>query len=189
MDDDKKKPEENKQKKWYSMQGNSIWRYIIIFIILWLAFAYVFNFLGNKKSIDLSYSKFKSQVKADNVKEVTVKGQEINGLFKNKYSYKPESAKETTYYTAFSTVIPSYNDPELSKLLDSKDVVVNAKKQDNSSLLYLLVMVLPWLLIMGYFIYARNKMQDQMGGGSMGGIFGIGKSIQGKVKVLLQHPT
>jgi len=182
MDENNGKSNGNNSNKWYSMQGNSIWRYIIIFILLWLAFAYVFNYLGSKKSIDLSYTEFKDQVQADNVKEVTVKGQDIDGIFKNKYAYKPGSAKDTTYYTAFSTVIPSYNDPELSKVLDSKDVVVNAKKEDNSSLLYLLVMILPWLLIMGYFIYARNKMQDQMGGGSMGGLFGIGKSGAKKFK-------
>jgi cell division protease FtsH len=47
---------------------------------------------------------------------------------------------------------------------------------DNSWWLYLFIMIIPWLLIMGYFFYMRKKLQGQMGNLGSGGIFGIGKS-------------
>ncbi len=189
MDGFNKRPDDNQLSNRPPMQGNSLWKYLLGFLLLYFVFSYYFNFFGSKNSINFSYTKFKNQVKANNVKEITIQGQGIKGVFKDKYVYVPKSSKDTTYFTAFSTTIPSYNDPELSTILDTNNVVVHAEVQNDSWITYLLIMGLPWLLILGYFIYARKKMQGQMGSGMMGGLFGIGKSKAKKFKSEMTKTT
>ena len=54
----------------------------------------------------------------------------------------------------------------------------------------MLIMFLPWILILGYFVWARKKMQNKAGGGMMGnGLFGIGKSKAKRFKVEKTNTT
>ncbi|MEJ2633854.1 MAG: ATP-dependent zinc metalloprotease FtsH [Calditrichia bacterium] len=159
-------------------QGTSMWKYIIWFILLWVIFSFFFRGFGTQQSTKISYTKFKQEVKKGNVSEVTFQGDEITGKFKNKYMVVTNSGKDTTYYKDFASMKPVYSDPELTKILDASNVTVNAKSQGSSWLPYLLITILPWILIFGYFLYIRKKMQGQMKGmgGGAGGLFGVGKS-------------
>ena len=176
--DEKNKNLKNKTNDQPPMGGSAFWKYIIGFFLIWVVFSYFFNQFGAKSSIDISYTKFKNEIKKQNVKDVTIKGDDVYGEFFHKYLYAPDSTSDTTSYKLFSTTLPSYTDPELSTILDTNNVTVHAEQQNNSWLTYILIMILPWILIIGYFIYARKKMQNQMGGKGMmgGGFFGIGKS-------------
>jgi cell division protease FtsH len=62
--------------------------------------------------------------------------------------------------------------------LEESGVTVNAEASDNSWWNVVLIVMLPWVLIFGYFMYARKKMQGKGGGGMLGGggLFSIGKS-------------
>ncbi len=178
MDDNKNKiPTNNYKPKMPVNKTPNIWRYMIAFIILWFVFTYLFGFFGSPPSIDMAYSNFKDQVKKDNVKTVTMKGDKISGEFVNKYIKTENSGKDTTKYQYFSTTKPNVYDPELMQLLDKKKVTIKAEEDNSSWITYLLIMALPWILIIGYFIYVRKKMQGQSGGMmGGGGILGIGKS-------------
>ncbi len=159
-------------------QSTGWWKYLIIFFVFWMLISYFFNIFTGNPSASISYSAFKDQVKKGNVDYVTMKGNEISGKF-NKEFLPPNHAKnDTTEYRYFSTIKPAVYDDELMKILDSNNVTINAEAQDNSWLTYMLIMIVPWILIFGYFFYIRKKMQGQMGGmgGGAGGLFGIGKS-------------
>lgn len=67
-------------------------------------------------------------------------------------------------------------DPELINLLENNNVTIEAKSTKQSWFVNLLIAILPWVLIIGAFIYFSQRFQDRMGGGAGGGIFGFGKS-------------
>ena len=150
-----------------------LWKYIIFFIFLWFAISYLSQFFS-EKSVELPYSGFKQQVINENVKKIIIQGDQINGDFKSVYI----SDKDSVKYKKFYSIIPNIDDPELIGLLEKHNVIIEAKSEDNSWLWYILILILPWVLIIGYFIFMRKrlqgKMKDFMGQGS--GLFGIGKS-------------
>ena len=150
-----------------------LWKYIIFFIFLWFAISYLSQFFS-EKSVELPYSGFKQQVINENVKKIILQGDQINGDFKSVYI----SGKDSVKYKKFYSIIPNIDDPELIGLLEKHNVIIEAKSEDNSWLWYILILILPWVLIIGYFIFMRKrlqgKMKDFMGQGS--GLFGIGKS-------------
>lgn len=163
------------------MPKGSIWKYLIGLAILWLALTYIFNMFSGQKQVNISYSTFKNQLKQDHVKEITIKGQSVHGTFKKNNLYMPPSSKDSTKYHTFTTNIPTFNDPALSAILDTSNVTVNVAETSSNWLTYMLIMFLPWVLIIAYFVYARRKMQGNRGGG-MGGLFRIGKSTAKRFK-------
>lgn len=155
------------------------WKYLLIFFLFWAAVSYFFNLFNQNPSASISYSTFKNQIKSGNIELVTFKGNSINGKFKTKFRPPGEAGDDTLKYQFFNTTMPSIYDDELIKILDLNNVTINAESQDNSWLTYTIIMVLPWLLILGYFFYIRKKLQGQIGnimGGGSSGIFGVGKS-------------
>lgn len=181
MNDEKENKEKRELNDFYSMRsssppGNSLWKYLIAIFLGWIVISYFFNFMGGPKRITVAYSTFKNQVSAQNVKSITIKGNDIKGEFAHRYT-PTDTSKNNSNYKYFATTKPSYYDPDLVKMLDKNNVTVNAKNDNTSWITYLLLMGLPWILILGYFIYARRKMQGQMGNMMQGGgLFGVGKS-------------
>lgn len=175
MDYKKKKKISGWQKKEEKpFGGQFFWRYVFWFLLIWLVASYFFGTYEERNRVKISYTAFKQQVREGNVKEIVVKGDKIRGEFKKAYTEKGDSEKEGRSYEFFSTTRPAFNDPQLMNLLQENKVTVYAKSQERSWLPYLLIVALPWILLIGYFIYAGNKMQRGMMGG--GGIFSIGKS-------------
>ncbi len=159
-----------------SQPGNSMWKYLIAIFLGWIIVSYFFNFMTGPERITVAYSTFKNQVRDKNVKAITIKGNGIKGEFVHRYT-PPDTSKNNSNYKYFATTKPSFYDPDLVKILDSNNVTVNAENDNTSWITYILLMGLPWLLILGYFIYARRKMQGQMGNMMQGGGFlGVGKS-------------
>lgn len=128
----------------------------------------------NKTFSDLPYSQLKEQLKRNNIKELTFKGSKIEGVFNNEIA-RP-SGTDTIRTKNFSTVLPTIDDPELMPLLDKAGVVVKAENQTSSIWSSFLILLIPWILLIGYFMYAGQKVSGQLRGGPGGGIFGVGKS-------------
>ena len=129
-------------------------------------------------SINIPYTKFKKEISGKNMAKITIQGDQISGEFQNKF-IKVNKAGDTTAYKHFTTVKPAIQDPQLMKSLQDNNVIVNAEEQSNNTwITYFIFLVLPWIIIIGYFIYMRRKVQGK-GGSSMmggGGILGVGKS-------------
>jgi cell division protease FtsH len=131
-------------------------------------------------------------VKNDRIAEVTLKGNEITGKFRQTPSgeekeQKAESAGKNSIFkifqknesqpTYFKTVKPALQDQKLLPLLEKNNVTIHAQTQQRSWWATLLISFLPWVLILGLFFYASKKMQERMiGGGKGDGIFGFSKS-------------
>jgi len=170
------------------------WRTLIWVFLAWLLFIYFFQRLifPAPTAHTLSYTQFKQMVKNSRIAEVTLKGNEITGKFRQTPSgeekeQKSESAGKNSIFkifqknesqpTYFKTVKPSLQDQKLLPLLEKNNVTIYAQTQQRSWWTTLLISFLPWVLILGLFFYASKKMQERMiGGGKGGGIFGFSKS-------------
>lgn len=78
----------------------------------------------------------------------------------NVYFFGEDSAIQKVPYSVFKTQV------------DKGEV---AEIEERSWLTTLFISLLPWVLIIGFFVYMNRRVRDQIGGTS-GGAFGFGKS-------------
>ena len=108
-------------------------------------------------------------MRAANVQEISSTDQTIEGTLKKKASYTPPGGKPKTV-EKFTTQVPAFVDTAgLTKLLDEKNVVVNAKAPDSgrSPFWTLILGFGPTILLVGLFVYFARRMAA--GGGALGG--------------------
>ncbi len=118
---------------------------------------------------------FLSQVRSGQVKSIASKGDTIQGTFKASVRY-PAGDKRATPTTLFATEVPTFwNHDQLTALLQSRGVEINASSttQSTSLLASLLLGFGPTLLIVGLFVvFARRAAK----GGGMGALGNFGRS-------------
>ncbi len=138
--------------------GNA--RNIAFWVVLFLLILALFNlFSGGQSAISsrtVSYSDFVKSVDNGEVQAVTLDGERI--LFRGSDGQD------------YVTIQPK--GAEITKRLIDKNVVVNAKPQEQSGFASVVMTFLPFLLLIGVWIYFMNRMQ----GGGKGGAMGFGKS-------------
>lgn len=178
-----KKPEEA-ASAWQRMRPQSWW---LIFLVLMAAnYLASWVFSPEPAAITVSYSFFKKQVEAGNVESVSSVGDSIRGNFKTAVAYPPVepqagSAKEPASPPSdgskpstsmrFKTQRPLFADPGLEKLLEEKDVVIEAVDESKSSWFTLLVGFGPTVLLIGAFVWISRRAAA-----AGGGLFGLGRS-------------
>ncbi len=118
---------------------------------------------------------FLSAVQSGRVVSIASKGDTIQGTFKSAERY-PASDTKATPTTLFATQVPSFwNDDQLTALLRSEGVEVNAQSTTQTTPLIesLLLGFGPTLLIVGLFVvFARRAAK----GGGMGALGNFGRS-------------
>ncbi|MCL4121187.1 UNVERIFIED_CONTAM: hypothetical protein GTU68_018336, partial [Idotea baltica] len=138
--------------------GNA--RNLAFWAVLFVLVISLFNLFGNgqtsQASNEKSYSEFVQAVEAGAVAEARIDGEQL--LYRG--------SDNRTY----SVTIPP--DAEVTNLLIEQGVSVSAEAQEQSGLATFLVGLLPFLLLIGVWIYFMNRMQ----GGGKGGAMGFGKS-------------
>lgn len=144
-------------------------------LLFWLFLSYFNMLFGPNQPLKVSYTEFKKYVNQGKVSEITVEGSKITGTFKEPVKVGAAEEKKGKSYDSFKTVMPSFDDSELLPLLEKKGITVNAEVQERSWLGMLLINLLPWILLIGFFVYSSKKFQERMGGPG-GGIFGFGRS-------------
>ena len=168
-------PDEHKPTPPHRLRG--FW----MFFIALLAINWLFVLLsqpGSLQRVTVPFSPyFLQQLDAGKVKSISSKSGTINGTFTVKLRYPPNDSKATAT-TLFATQVPSFwNTNQLTDLLTSQKVQVNAKNPNPGTSLLgeLLVGFGPTLLLFGviYFI-ARRAMRS--GGGGLGGLGNFGRS-------------
>jgi cell division protease FtsH len=108
----------------------------------------------------VSYSEFREQVRAGNVEQVTVTGQQIQGRLEEAAELETESG-ETTTYEEFVTILPSFGDDELLSLLESQGVELVAQPDTGFSWVDLLINFLPLVLLGGFVYVFFRQMQGR----------------------------
>ena len=136
-------------------------------VLFLLVFA-LFNLMNSGSplggnSTEITYSEFIRQAESGNVQYVTVDGEKLI----------VSGADGKSYYT-----INPRDDQMTDRLLKS-GVEVRAEPQESGGLSVFLMNILPFLLLIGVWIFFMNRMQ----GGGRGGAMGFGKS---KAKLLTE---
>ncbi|WP_373354287.1 ATP-dependent zinc metalloprotease FtsH [Pseudoroseicyclus sp. CXY001] len=138
--------------------GNA--RNIAFWVVLFLLILALFNIFSNGsaglQSSTRNYSDFVQAVENGQVNSVKLNGEQVQ--------YTTEGGQ------TFTTIKPE--DATITDELIARGVPVEAKPQEESSFTTFLVSLLPFLLLIGVWIYFMNRMQ----GGGRGGAMGFGKS-------------
>jgi cell division protease FtsH len=156
-------------------------RGFLIFVLVLLAIDWASVFLlqpAGQQRVTIPFSPyFLTQVQDGHVKSISSKGDTIQGTFTAKLTYPPGS-KTATPTTLFATEVPTFwNNPQLSALLQSKNVEINAQSTTTSQsvVLELLLGFGPVLLIVGLFVLLARRAAGAAGGG-MGALGAFGRS-------------
>ncbi len=147
------------------MNFRNITLWVFIALIVFGLFNLFSNTSGERNIIDLTYSQFLDEVEAGSVKDVVIRGSNINGAFDDGRSFKTYAA----------------NDPTLVDRLNDRGVNISAAPLDDGypSLLGVLISWFPMLLLIGVWIFFMRQMQ-----GGRGGAMGFGRS---KAKLLTEN--
>jgi cell division protease FtsH len=154
-------------------------RFLVILIGLFaLNWLIVAVFAPPQNKIKVPYNPtFLSQVRAGNVEEIGATGNTVKGDFKKKVTYKGDSA------TRFETEIPIFaNRQQLSSLLETNDVTINASPPGERSLIETLLFSFgPTILLVALFVWFARRAASAAGGG--GGVLGqFGRSRARRVE-------
>jgi cell division protease FtsH len=145
--------------------GNA--RNIAFWVVLFLLVLALFNLFsgsGNTlQSREITFSEFVGAVKSSEVSQVTLDGEQIR--------FRGTDGQD------YIAIKPT--DAEATKLLIDNNVPFRAEKQQQSGFQSFLITLLPFLLLIGVWVYFMNRMQ----GGGKGGAMGFGKS---KAKMLTE---
>ncbi len=159
------------------MQPRPWWLGFLVVLVLNYLLVQVFLPERPNPRIDVPYTYFKQQVVADNVVDVTSRGDTIQGTFKNAITYPqdPSQGSQQTS-TLFQTVQPQFADTGLETLLEQHGVTINAHSLDEARPLWQTVLLSfgPTILLVGLFFWISSRAASQIGGA--GGPFGLGRS-------------
>jgi cell division protease FtsH len=154
------------------------WRFliaIVIFFIILYAWGQFFN-LGQPTQYTISFSQFIEQLNAGNIDSVKIKNLEVTGLFNKDVTLTLPGEKQATAVKDFQTFLPSFQGEGLIAKLEEKNVKIDIAPDEKGSLLWqLFIGVIPWVLIIGIWIYIMRRAQQQVHGGA-GGLFSFGAS-------------
>ncbi len=142
---------------------NTIWKHLFLIFLLALIF-YEFFLYGSKpkERMEIPYSEFKEELAGRNIKEIITRNEIIEGEFIQSVFMPSSSGKEEgkeAEYLYFTTHIPEFGDQDLMRELTEAEVIVTAKK-GNEWLFSLMIFVLPWVFILGFFWYASKKLNS-----------------------------
>ena len=173
-----------------TMRQGRFW--IILLVLLALNWLLVPLFFPEQQDrVTVPYTFFKQQVAAGNVSEITSRGTDIQGTFKQPVA-DPNAAQTATEipqspnqqtgqnqppqtYTKFATQSPGFaQDQEILPLLQQQGVVINARplEEPRSVLFTLLLSFAPTLLLLGGFFWLTTRATRAAGGG----MFNLGRS-------------
>ncbi|VAX27419.1 Cell division protein FtsH [hydrothermal vent metagenome] len=153
------------------------WRFgiALLLIVVFLLFWGQFYHPEVPEQYEVSYSRFIEQLNAGNIKSVTIKDLQVSGEFVKGIKISLPGKKEAAEAKYFRTFLPSFQGEGLLSELENKRVVINVKPPEEVSFFgKFLLGVLPWVLIIGIWVFIMKKAQQ--GPGGPGGLFSFGSS-------------
>jgi len=129
--------------------------------LLLVTFVLASEALAGRKTAppSIDYSSFYALVATGKVQRITMAGQAVQGTLKGPEQVDGRSVKD------FSTTLPSQPDTSLMPLLHQQDVDVRAEPEQTSFWAPLLVTFLPWVLIIGLWIWMARRARTAIGVG------------------------
>jgi cell division protease FtsH len=114
--------------------------------------AQYFSSRGERRPV-IAYTDFYHLVSEGKVASATLKGQNVTGALK-----APETVAGKSI-SGFTTLLPSQEDRDLLPLLRDKKIKVTVKSEEQPFLVQMLIAVLPWVLILGAWLWISRRAQ------------------------------
>jgi len=119
---------------------------------------------NRKQAPTITYSAFYALVDEGKVTSVTVSGQDVSGRLVGEEQVEGKSVRD------FRTTLPSQEDPQLYPLLREKKVSIEVKSEEQPLALQLALTLLPWVLVIGAWVFISRRIQRMSPGGPLSGI-------------------
>jgi cell division protease FtsH len=158
---------------------NPQWRMGIVLVLVFLimlVWSQYFAPSGPEERYDISYSRFIEQLNAGNIKSVSIKKLQVTGEFIKEVNITYPGQKKPQVVRDFQTYLPSFQGEGLLAELEKKNVTINVEPEESRSLFWQFILgILPWVLIIGVWVFIMRRAQHQIQGGA-GGLFTFGQS-------------
>jgi cell division protease FtsH len=118
---------------------------VVLICVAVLLFAVVRTGQGRKEA-EINFTEFLNRVQQGEVKEVTITGNDVHGVFANQQ-------------LGLHTIIPS-NYPDVYKLLTEKGVQVNIKDAGSGNWVTILLNASPFIVLLAFWIFMMRQMQS-----------------------------
>ncbi|MFG6178497.1 ATP-dependent zinc metalloprotease FtsH [Halomonas sp. THAF12] len=143
--------------------------------LLWMAIAVlvIVNLVETSQQpdrVELNYSEFLDEVDQGRVATVTLRGQSVTGTFTDQAS----AARGLSAGQGFQTTRPTLEGRALLDRLQAQGVTIVARPEELPWWQRMLMLVVPWILLLGFLFWFWNRMQQRLMSG--GGPFGLGQS-------------
>lgn len=152
------------------------WRYIAAFFIIFVVL-YAWNSFfrtGAPAQYTINYSQFMDQLNAGNIKSVSIKKLLVDGEFVKEVNIQFQGEKKPAKVKYFQTVLPSFQGEGLLSQLREKNVIITVEAAEQGYFWSILIGILPWALIIGFWVLMMRRNQKIQGG--PGGLFTFGAS-------------
>lgn len=157
--------------------GQTIWKPLLMTAMLVLLLNLFYGAIVKQtaeRGVEISYSRFKDELAAGNVKKVTLRGNNAKGELRAPVKLPPAVPDQKVgaapvATTLFTCNLPAMGDPSLLPELFNKKVEVTVIPAEGSALGNLFIYLLPWLLIIGVWLFVVRGMKAQGPGAMMGG--------------------
>jgi cell division protease FtsH len=152
------------------------WRYFAAFLIV-SALLYAWNSFvntGAPAQYMINYSQFMEQLNAGNIKSVSIKKLQVDGEFVKEANIQFQGEKKPANVKYFQTVLPSFQGEGLLSQLREKNVIITIESAEQGYFWQILIGILPWALIIGFWVLIMRRNQKIQGG--PGGLFTFGAS-------------
>src|SRR5436190_1418117 len=117
------------------------------------------TFAGEAPPAPIAYSQFYALLTDGKVQSVVMSGEAIDATLKT-----PETVAGRTLTTLHTTA--AANDPALLPLLRQKGVQIDVKSQQQSWPVQLMITLLPWALIIGFWVFMSRRAKTMLGSGN-----------------------
>jgi cell division protease FtsH len=149
-----------------------------LFVLVLFVWQWFFAKPYGEQFITVSYSRFFEQLDAGNIQSVLIKELSIRGELKKEITITrhEQEGKEKTTVKRFETYLPSFQGEGLIEKLSKEGVTIRVEPPEGKSLFWqLVVSILPWVIIIGAYVFLMRRTYKQIGGGA-GGLFSFGQS-------------
>jgi len=147
-----------------------MWSWLVV-IALFGAF-WFFQQSAGTSTPAVDYSTVLQWIRAGKVKDVVLKNDALSGTLA-----QPQKIDDASV-TSFHTAVPK--DDRLVALLDDKGVKIRVDNDESSWPVRLVMMALPWVVIVGVWLWLQRRAQQMMvaGGGPLGGFLRRGRKFE-----------
>ena len=155
--------------------GRGVFGWVLIAALLVLLVMFVQNSHRGQPYIPIS--DFETKLAQNEVKDLTIDGDEVSGEFKEPQTLPPNtSVKVLAFRVTYPVGTFSGGSGYLDKIMEKRgDAQVNAENSSNIWLTLILPLI-PWLLIFGFiWFFVFRQLRNSAGGGGMLGSFGKSK--------------